>query len=263
MLDATILVSAAKSVLEQGVTVVRKGGEPPTGEVANVSETLLDLRVPEILEAALAPALQEIGFELHHSNAVERYGTATRQFTVAERDPDRRYLIHVPRSILENYASAHRDALAAVPYAFQPSSIVCIFSQACQAVEFSLRELIQTGWNDQRVSGTFIPWRDVDDLKAASSPKKRKMIQDMLRLQNGSQSPLPAPASSGAIAAPVVRLGPADMQAVVRIVSEVPSFQKENERKILIELAGLNEICASVDYSSSPYIVAGAVVRAK
>jgi hypothetical protein len=254
---------AAKDVVAQSKT----GGAPGVGgdapEIANASEVLLDLRVPATLETALTPSLQEIGFGLRHSEAAERYGPAKRQFTVAERGPLRRFLIHVPCPILKKYAAPYRDALAAVPYAFPRDSIVCIFSPDCQVVDFTLRQLIERGWEDQGVTGAFIPWQDVSGLQQANAHQRQEMLSYMLRLQNGADAGTAVVASVTVIAAPpppAARLQGAEIGILQNIIRDLPDFQDSRRRKLLVELAGVDQLLSSVNFEGDPKTVAGEVL---
>lgn len=225
--------------------------EPPP----NASDALLDLRLPKMVHAVLSPPLTEIGFTLRDDEAPERYGPATRRYTLAERGDERRFLIHVPEWVLRKYASAHRDALAAVPYAFPAKVTIYVFSEKLDAPERTLRNLIGDGWAAQGFTGVFIPWRDVNDLMGAQPVERKRIIEDMLKLTNGAATNGGKPASEKA----AIRLKPQEIQTICRILSSLSQFQEERARRQMIDLCGLDAILKDFDFSGGPLSVAGGI----
>ena len=252
------------------VSVIKTALKPPeqrAEEVANASQILLDLRLPETVQAILAGPLTEIGFGLRNSMAQNKYGS-TRQLTLAERESVCRFLLHVPRPILENYFPAHHDALAAVAFALPPSR-VCVLSEGCQAMDANLAQLIETGWREQGVTAVFVPWQSLTTLQAANADKRREITTTWLQLQNGAGPVAPAttmdPSASPGVgtaeppADTPTFFGP-DLQAIINILAEQEDFTSANQRRNLIDLAGLADVCASVDWEGPPNTVAGAVI---
>jgi hypothetical protein len=243
---------AASRIYGEELANAPAAGEPQP----NASEALLDLRLPEPVHAALAPPLTEIGFTLRHAEAAERYGPATRRYTLAERGDERRFLVHVPDWVLRKYANAHRDALAAVPYAFPAKVTIYIFSEELDAPERTLRNLIMDGWAAQGFTGVFIPWRDVNDLMGAQPLERKRIIEDMLKLNNGS-------AANGAGAASErarIRLKPQEIQTITKILSGLSQFEELRGRTQMIEFCGLDAILKNLDYSGGKSLVAGGIV---
>ena len=143
-----------------------------------------------------------------------------------------------------------------------------VFSQDCQVIEFTFKQLIEIRWKYEGVTAEFIPWQYVTTLQGSAPEDARNMISKLLRLQNGTEMPAPGapispalPGTGAAGALPTtIHLRPDDLRAIVRILRERPDFQDEVGRRVLIKLADLKDVCASVTYTGNSQTVAGEIV---
>jgi hypothetical protein len=116
-----------------------------------------------------------------------------------------------------------------------------------------LSDLITESWPVQGVIGAFFPWKYVTDLPTAASPIRQKMLRKILQLRNGSSDNAPADQS---VASPAAHLRPSDVQSLVNIVRELPDFQDQNGRRVLVEVAGLTRPLAGIDFEGNTRTVA-------
>ena len=245
ILSATsTLVKSASGFLNRGAdTLPGPDLRDAIGVSRNASEALLDLHLPDSVQAVLSPTLQEMGIRLEIAEVPERYGTGTRRYTRAVRGNEVCVLFHVPNWVLDKFAASHRDALASLAYDFVGTETIYVLSRDLDAPERALRLLIEKGWAAQRITGVFIPWRDIKDLPTARDAReRRRIVEDLLRLTG------PAAGDGAGAPPPVRRLKAEHLRNICAIVMALPEFKDDRSRSTLMDFAGLGALFEGFPY---------------
>jgi hypothetical protein len=165
----------------------------PDGTGSADPEPLRDLTLPLSLATSLSRLFEELGYPLNVKELPERYGSAHRKYTLAERsDTDKRHLVHIPSEILDD--SEGQMPIAQLAFAIPSGARAFVLSEMLDKPNDDYWKKIRDGWQANDIDGRFVGWRDITkDLESKARDEQLASIALMFELdQDGT--PLPAPA---------------------------------------------------------------------
>jgi hypothetical protein len=167
-----------------------------TGAPQEPSDALKDLRLSQSLIDLFTPPLQALGYTIENQQLTEKYTDLVHSYTAVRNNASRRLLFHIPMWILDDASPANTSAVIAMGYWLERGTTLIILSEGLDTPARPYRKVAEEAWSKLNgLKASFIPWRDITDIKSKNLDELKLRLTDILQLEAMESAAAPQPSS--------------------------------------------------------------------